>query len=327
MTKDWMKRAASFSGVRSDVPSDLSKTHIKFPTFSFLKKNKKSDESRLSTDSTLIGEFDIESKGSSVFTTNPFSSVSDYRKAAQQSEDPKFRFQFANFLIDAAYETHSKFFVDEARQWLEILANPSLIPANSDGKEGEKEQGFVLAQYMLANWHMSGSYDVKVDQKKAFELYKAAASQDHAASSYLLAKCYQEGIGTEKNEAEARKAFQKGSLLGDSRSSYVLGHAFIYGGIGLETNPQLFLNGIELLKRCINDPNGEFYRDALYELSILHSGSKKTKSRLTDPNYSLSCLTIAANLDHDISQYRLGYNYEHGLLNLPADSHRYRNCF
>lgn len=106
-----------------------------------------------------------------------------------------------------------------------------------------------------------------------------------------------------------------------------MGHAFIYGGIGLESNPQLFLDGIELLKRCINDPYGEFYSDALYELSVLHSGSKKTKSRITDHNYSLSCLTMAANLDHDISQYRLGYNYEHGLLSLPADSQRYSLIF
>jgi TPR repeat protein len=191
--------------------------------------------------------------------------------------------------------------------------------------KGEKVigNGFDLAQYSLANWLMSGSYDIKVDESKAFELYQMASSQNHAPSWYLLAKCYQDGIGTEKNNEKAREAYEKASLLGDSRASYVLGYAYIYGGIGIESNPHLFLNGIELLKACADNPQGDFYRDALYELSILHSGSKKTKSLIKDPLYSLSCLTRAANLGHDKSQFRLGYNYEFGLLELPVDASRY----
>lgn len=330
MSTDWIKRASSFSGLRSEIPADFSpiKAHIKFRTFSFLNKRKKSRASQLSTDSTLINDsadldMIFQSNDSSTLY-NPFSSVADYRKAAQQSQDQKFRFQYVQFLIQAAYETSSKFFIDEARQWLEILANPLLFNKVGDG---ETQKGFVLAQYILANWYMSGSYGIKVDQKKAFELYQMAASQDHASSLYLLAKCYQDGIGVEQNHEQARRAYEKASLLGDARASYILGHAYIYGGIGVETNPLSFLKGIELLKTCANDPSGDFFKDALYELSVLHSGSKNTKSRLTDPVYSLSCLARAANLDHDLAQYRLGYNYEHGLLNLPINPNRYLFAF
>ena len=351
---DWIKRAASFSGTRSDIYSDGStKDRKKFVTLSLLKRSK-SQYSRLSTDSTLIGEsvpdFNQQLKENSTFADNPFQTVSDYRKAAQQSQDSKFRFQFAMFLIDAANETNSKFFMDEARQWLEILAYPLLFKTkletaaeitteamtepqkeNTTGTQKETkeetivkedEQGYVTAQYILANWYMSGSFSVKKDEAKAFDLYKSASVQNHPQSTYLLAKCYQDGLGTEKNEEYARKEYQKASKLGDSRASFVLGHAFVYGGIGLESNPHLFINGIELLKQCITDQEGEFFLDALYELYILFSGSKSTKSSLYDPIFSQSCLTVAANLDHVLSQYQLGYSYEHGLLNLPTDPYQ-----
>jgi TPR repeat protein len=126
--------------------------------------------------------------------------------------------------------------LDEARQWLEILANPSLINVKSEHKDG-----YVPAQYILGNWYMSGSFDIQQSPEKAFELYLKASEQHHPQSTYLLGKCYQDGVGTISDQEAAVKAYQKASSLGESRASYVLGMAYVYGGIGLETNPQLFL--------------------------------------------------------------------------------------
>ena len=315
---NWMTRAASFSGSRSELfdrpPIDSRRKSLSF------KKPSKS-LFRLSSDSTLIGDSELQAFKTdrlskiSCLTNNPFSTIADYRKAAQESQDPKFRFQFASFLISAAFETNTKFFLDEARQWLEILANPSLINIKSDSKDG-----YVPAQYILANWYMSGSFDIQQAPQKAFELYSKSSEQNHPQSTYLLGKCYQDGIGTANNQEAAVNAYQKASSLGESRAIYVLGMAYVYGGIGLETNPHLFLSGMDLLKKCLNDSTGEFYTNALYELGILHSCCKMTKSRIYDPGFSFKCLHTAAKLNHHQSQFQLGYFYEHGIIDLASDA-------
>ena len=48
-----------------------------------------------------------------------------------------------------------------------------------------------------------------VNPNEAFKWYRKAAEQGFAQAQYSLGKCYQEGFGTQKNEAEAEKWLSK----------------------------------------------------------------------------------------------------------------------
>ncbi|RIA85206.1 hypothetical protein C1645_858079 [Glomus cerebriforme] len=68
--------------------------------------------------------------------------------------------------------------------------------------------GISEAQYKLAEDYLNNS--INKDEKKAFKWYlKLAANKYRLRAIYLVAKCYRDGIGTDKNLEESIKWFEK----------------------------------------------------------------------------------------------------------------------
>ena len=64
--------------------------------------------------------------------------------------------------------------------------------------------GYVDAQYKLANYHLNNK-----NERKAFNWYLKIANKDSPRAIYLVAKCYRDGIGTDKDVEKATEWFHK----------------------------------------------------------------------------------------------------------------------
>src|SRR5947207_267920 len=68
-----------------------------------------------------------------------------------------------------------------------------------------------------------------INNKKAFELYKKAASSGNATGIYNLGFCYQYGIGTGINHQKAFELYQEVANLNDMDAIFMLGSCYHYG--------------------------------------------------------------------------------------------------
>ena len=67
--------------------------------------------------------------------------------------------------------------------------------------------GDVNVQYELAEYYLDNS--INVNESKAFKWYLKLANKNSPRAIYLVAKCYRDGIGTDKNLEEAIKWFKE----------------------------------------------------------------------------------------------------------------------
>lgn len=65
------------------------------------------------------------------------------------------------------------------------------------------EFGSAQAQYELATLMYTGGAGLEEDEKGAYKLFQAAASQNHSAAQFMVADCLLEGIGCEADPAQA----------------------------------------------------------------------------------------------------------------------------
>ena len=101
--------------------------------------------------------------------------------------------------------------------------------------EAASAQGHLRAKKQLAGMYEFG-IGVKVDDHKAFELYKESAEGGIAESQANLGRMYKNGKGVIKNEASAREWFMKAGMQGflvysylDKEDLYNLGVMFATG--------------------------------------------------------------------------------------------------
>ena len=67
--------------------------------------------------------------------------------------------------------------------------------------------GNIDAQYKLAEYYFSNS--INKNQSKAFKWYLKLANKNGPRAIYLVAKCYRDGIGIDKNIEVAIKWIRK----------------------------------------------------------------------------------------------------------------------
>merc|ERR1719487_2765019 len=65
------------------------------------------------------------------------------------------------------------------------------------------EAGDAQAQVELGNLYYTGTDMINEDEKKAVQLFEAAAAQQHAHGMFMLADCLLEGLGCEPDPARA----------------------------------------------------------------------------------------------------------------------------
>ena len=79
-------------------------------------------------------------------------------------------------------------------------------------------RGDAAAQHNLGLMYMSGG-----KAPKALKWFRAAAAQDHAPSLYNLGTAYAFGTGVPRDAAEASSLYLRASLLGSADAAYALG--------------------------------------------------------------------------------------------------------
>lgn len=90
-------------------------------------------------------------------------------------------------------------------------------------------KGLPSAQYIFAGWLSDRSHQLKEDQKRASELYQAAAMQDHKDAQCELAQRYLFGKGIGKDAKRAAVWFRNAALQGDTHSQFSLGRCYLLG--------------------------------------------------------------------------------------------------
>ena len=98
--------------------------------------------------------------------------------------------------------------------------------------KAKAEQGDAKAQADLGARYAEG-IGVEKDYADAVKWFRKAAEQGNARAQGVLGTFYHEGLGVEKNYAEAVKWFRKAAEQGNADAQGVLG-AFYHEGIGLE---------------------------------------------------------------------------------------------
>lgn len=90
------------------------------------------------------------------------------------------------------------------------------------------------AQYWLACCYFEGKY-VSQNDEIGFSWMRKSANSDNAGYAkaiVYLAKCYEQGIGTEKNDEKAYKCYERAATLkGNAKSQYWLAQYYFQGGI------------------------------------------------------------------------------------------------
>ena len=85
----------------------------------------------------------------------------------------------------------------KAREWL-------------DKAEAMAEAGDGGTIFLLANFFMDGWKGVGKDASKAFRIAQLAEKTDTEWGYKIIARCYKDGIGVEKDSAKAKEYIEKG---------------------------------------------------------------------------------------------------------------------
>ncbi len=251
-----------------------------------------------------------------------------YRQSAKENKDDRFRYNFVQYLISCAHkiiecpEKLGIFFESEnnersteerqremaevlqkeAVKWLKKLANRSRCP-------------FEEAQFQMAEFYGRGDFGCRVDHARAFQYYFSASKQNHPASCYRVAACYEMGAGVKKDDARAVQFYRKAAALGDPFAMHKYALMLLYGHLGMKRNLR---EGISWLKRAAAVASVECPQ-SLMDLARLFEKDSGCPMVIPDEGYSMELYRKAANLGHAPAQYRLGTCLEFGLIGCDAD--------
>lgn len=98
----------------------------------------------------------------------------------------------------------------------------------SDSLVQNAESGDPAAQLRLARCYLEGLGTEK-NPEKAFQWYKKSAEQNHAVSQSELGVCYREGRGVAKDLLQAKAWFEKSAAQNNSYGLACLGEFYEYG--------------------------------------------------------------------------------------------------
>ena len=141
--------------------------------------------------------------------------------------------------VEAQYKVGQSYFLgfgaeQDIKQSLYWLSRP----AQNGHKDAQFKVGFIYDEY----------YD---DFDKAFQWYNKAAQQGHVEAQYYLAQCYEDGLGTKKNEKEAFNLYKKLAEQGHAFGLLHLAECY-QKGIGV---PKDINKAKELYEKALKDEN------------------------------------------------------------------------
>ncbi|HVV68509.1 MAG TPA: tetratricopeptide repeat protein [Gammaproteobacteria bacterium] len=201
--------------------------------------------------------------------------------------------------------------------------------------------GHALAQNKLGEWLEAGDPSINIvpDQKTARLYYQAAANRNNAKAMYNLARCYQHGIGGEKNQIIATAWYKDSANQGNTDAMYHFAHC-LRQGRGIEKDISEALrwywcaaeqspghakaqNELALIYEQGNEVNkdikeairlykcaaGQGYPPAQYNLANCYAEGCGVTQDLKE---AARLYQLAAEKGHTKSQFSLGICYEQG---------------
>jgi len=163
------------------------------------------------------------------------------------------------------------------------------------------ETGHAQSQFSLALIYHLGR-GTKKDLKKAYNLYKASALQDHPPAVNNLGMMYLNGEFVEKNQAVAFVMFERASAE-HAQAKDNLGRCYEHGW-GVERDIQQAINFYELA-------GDEGYKLGYYHLGQLHEeGKNGTPVNIKE---AINWYQTAGDSGFSKGYYRIGEIYEQGI--------------
>ncbi|KAG0253567.1 hypothetical protein DFQ27_007335, partial [Actinomortierella ambigua] len=242
------------------------------------------------------------------------------RQHARNSGEPAAQLDYAKALIEAAM-TFGNDDPDPKRQKKNkealFLEGLKIIKRLATTGMSIGKPAFPEAMFFLANCYGHGTLGLQIDHDKAFGLYMQASKQNHPASTYRTAVCYELGAGTKRDHSRAVLFYRKSASLGDTQAMYKLGMILLKGLLGQQPNPR---EAITWLKRAAANADEE-NPHALHELGLCFE-KQCIPSVIPDEAYARELFTQAAGFGYAPSQFKLGHCYEYGALTCPVDPRR-----
>ena len=257
-----------------------------------------------------------------------------YRANVKKTSDPAIQYEFAIFMVHAAYEPQVAVGLTDG--------SSSSAESGSGGAGGVvveeflreargilqrlSDRGYPFAQYYLADGYASGMFSKgkEEDYVHAFPLFVAASKHGHAESGYRAALCYEFGWGCRKDYAKAVQFYRAAASKNHPGAATRLGRACLIGDMGLGNN---YREGLRWMRRAQESADAQ-YNSAPFELGLLHE-TGYGDDIFKDEGYAAQLFTQASELGHPAASFRMGEAYEHGRLSCPKDpslSVHFYNC-
>lgn len=147
-------------------------------------------------------------------------------------------------------------------------------------------------------------YNINIEENsiKAFELFSKASKSDYSLSQVYLAKCYNDGCGTKKDNILAFQWYEKSVGNGNNIGEFYLGYCYEFG-IGTKIEKK---KSVELYRKAAKNGNitATIYLADCYRLG---KGVDKNETK------AFEYYKILANKDVADAQYQLGNCFYHGI--------------
>lgn len=251
------------------------------------------------------------------------------RDSAKKSRDAMTQLNFARYLFDSAIkisEDHTQLGLDipddekEARiaKMASVLEQEAIrwIKRLALSGPGGFRQPVAEAQFLLAEYLGNGSYGMKINHNKSFNLYLQASKQNHAEATFRAAICYELGVGTKQDNMRAMQFYRKASSLGFNLAMHKLALVLLYGKLGQRRNLK---EGISWLKRAANNADVN-HPEALHDLAQCFEKEGGCPILIPDEYYAFELYSRAADFGFAPSQFRIGACYEFGLLSVEKNA-------
>jgi TPR repeat protein len=154
--------------------------------------------------------------------------------------------------------------------------------------------------------HEIGLFGIDRNCAVAVKMYRLGIMYNNPASVYGLGRCFELGIGVEKDGNQSCYFYRLSYKLGYVKGLHRYGKILLQGNDYVERDIQ---TGYHLMRLAVGKAD-RIYPDPYYDFGLLHFSEHPLL--IQDPKYGLELLMRGAELGCKFCQYSIGQKYETG---------------